>query len=83
MRQTGTIICTLFDGDYHYGLGALVNSLYAHGYRGAIWAGHRGELPPWARPARTEDGNAVFEPETGCKICFVPLENTRLEKAVL
>lgn len=44
-KNTG--ICTLFEGDYHLGLAAFVNSLVHAGYAGTVWAGYRGALPPW------------------------------------
>jgi hypothetical protein len=66
-------VCTLFEGNYHFGLGALANSLYAGGFRGTIYAGYRGELPPWAAGAKNADGSTDFRAADGLVVKFVPL----------
>jgi hypothetical protein len=76
MRST---ICTLFEGNYHYGVAALANSLYKQGYKGSIYAGYRGSFPPWAYTAKEDktlnwkDGR-TFEVEEGLQIHFLPLD---------
>ena len=45
-------ICTLFEGHYHHGVAALVNSVYKNGYRGSVFAGYKGSLPKWASSAK-------------------------------
>ena len=66
-------VCTLFEGDYHFGVGALCNSLYLSGYRGVICAGYRGELPPWAAGARPGKGYSELIIDPHFVVRFVPL----------
>ncbi|HEX2853330.1 MAG TPA: hypothetical protein VHO24_08835 [Opitutaceae bacterium] len=45
-------IVTLFEGHYHLGAAALINSLHASGFAGIVVCGYRGALPPWAENVR-------------------------------
>ncbi len=71
--QRETAICTLFEGDYHLGLAALVNSLVRAGFAGTVWAGYRGELPPWIGQLKRIDGGPAdaFDVEGSVRIVFL------------
>jgi len=72
-RQSSIAVCTLWEGDYHKGVGTLVNSLYRVGFRGKVWAGYRGELPSWARNGTTTDAIHSVQPAQGLEVLFVKL----------
>lgn len=74
-----SVVCTLFEKNYHYGLGALANSLYRSGYRGILYAGYRGALPPWATPTTTDDrGNHQYSVAEGLDIYFAHLDTDEM-----
>ena len=70
-----TAICTLFEGDYHLGLAAFVNSLVHAGYCGTVWAGYRGALPPWLNQLTQleMEGNHYMVTKQ-VRLAFVPLK---------
>ncbi len=67
-------VCTLFEGDYHYGLGALVNSLCRLGFAGVIWAGYRGMLPPWASATKDYEDIRELRIQEDVLVRFVKIE---------
>ncbi|WP_031527729.1 hypothetical protein [Dyadobacter crusticola] len=73
-----SVVCTLFEGHYHYGLAALINSLYKHGFKGDFYAGYRGELPIWAKSGKKEtlfhwQDCTTLSVAKGQHIHFIPL----------
>lgn len=78
-NSTNSIVCTLFEGNYHYGLAALINSLYKHGFEGKIYVGFRGKLPSWTRDVEENDlfewpNSCVFVVENKLPVIFLPLD---------
>ena len=73
-----TAVCTLFEGDYHHGVAALINSLYANGFSGCFYAGYKGKLPTWVTQRLNQhDGkdnkNASFQLDNGMEVYFIEL----------
>lgn len=66
-------VCTMWEGDYHKGVGTLVNSLVRAGFKGKIWAGYRGPLPLWAEGGRWVDGHYLYRPAPDVDLIFVTL----------
>ncbi len=63
-------ICTLYEGDYHFGLAALANSLYASGFIGDLWVGTRGGRPPWLAGDPTDS----LELSNGMHLKFISID---------
>lgn len=54
------IIVCLYDGKYHFGLAALVNSLVRSNFKGLINTAYRDGLPPWVTQLKLIDNNAYY-----------------------
>jgi hypothetical protein len=67
-------ICTLFEGDFHLGLAAFLNSLVRAGYSGQVWAGYRGPLPPWINQLeKLASGEQTFRVAGKVELIFSPV----------
>ncbi len=71
MNKNKTAVCTVFEGHYHKGVVVLINSLYANGFEGTIWAGIKGELPPWAKISSKENEIEIMQITDNLSIKFL------------
>jgi hypothetical protein len=76
-------VCTLYEGHYHFGVAALVNSLYNHGFRGTFFIGYRGSLPPWCQATYVSGkdtlwpaGCYIYNVAEGMDLHFLPVDTT-------
>ncbi len=68
-------LCTLFEGNYHFGVAALSNSLIAAGYSGELWVGYRGALPGWIVDSPSFDrASGELQATPSLKLCMVELD---------
>lgn len=76
------VICTLFENHYHYGVAALANSLYQHGFRGDMYIGYRGALPSWTNeakenPALNWKSASTMDVAKDFQLHFLPVDTDR------
>ena len=68
------IITTLYEGHYHLGVAALINSLVSASFEGVIYIGYRGELPYWT--SQLKKGASGYSVSEQIDIVFEPIETS-------
>jgi lipopolysaccharide biosynthesis glycosyltransferase len=67
-----TTICTLYEKEYHYGLGALINSLSLSGFQGNIWAARRDHsIPFWFKQEQSTEPHPTYRPTPDIKVQLI------------
>jgi len=69
-------VCTLWENDFHKGVGTLVNSLTRVGFNGKVWAGYRGDLPLWVGKKVSDGERHTISATQGIEVIFVRLTTT-------
>lgn len=72
-----TVICSLYEGSYAIGLGALINSLYKNNFKGNFYFGYKGDLPKWLNSNAITKINDTKYDYNGSKIHFIKLDTER------
>lgn len=76
MYQPQYIATTLFEGNYDYGVGALLNSLVSSGFKGLYCVGYKGKLPFWTNQLKLiDDKEIIFQVTDNVFIRFDLLDN--------
>ncbi|CAA6678615.1 MULTISPECIES: hypothetical protein [unclassified Lentimonas] len=68
-------ILTLYEGNYHLGVGALINSAIGSGFKGKFFVGYRDSLPPWV--AGLECSGEENYTVHGCELIFFRCDPAR------
>lgn len=71
-RSPSEIVVTLYEGHYHFGVAALLNSLVKAGFKGLLRVGYRGALPPWVGQLQHVQGQD-YSFKSDLAISFVPV----------
>jgi hypothetical protein len=68
-----SIICTLYEKDYHWGVAGLINSLFIHGYQGKIYIGCKksDSIPFWIEKFPKENDTYIIENKIVVKFLFL------------
>lgn len=72
MTNSKTIVVTLYEGSYHYGVAGFINSLKVSGFRGLVRVGYKGSLPPWISHLKKK-GDNLYELDSDIEVNFQPL----------
>ena len=72
-------ICTLYEGTYHFGVAALINSVSNRGFKGSIYVGVKGAFPEWSTAAKDDSslnwkGAKTLTVNSEVSVHFLPID---------